>query len=87
MIAPQPERCDCGAAIYWATTEAGHPMPVDAEPHPDGTAILRYRRTDRGWRISVRIVALGKPLAPGEKRRRTHWATCKDAAKHRRGGR
>jgi hypothetical protein len=66
-------------------------MPVDAEPHPDGTAILRMHWSndlianldEDGMVVTVRLVPVGQPLQPGEQRRRTHWSTCPNAKTHR----
>lgn len=59
----------CGAAILWTETEQGRPMPVDATPTGKGIALI--------------------PLADGRTRSRvidvyvSHFATCPNAAKHR----
>lgn len=80
--APQhePKRCGCGAAIFWAQTEAGRSMPVDAEPTPDGNVVLY----DRGGSVCARVLKKGEEPGPLEKRRRPHWMTCPNAAQHRR---
>jgi len=70
-VAPSVTRCSsCGAAITWAETELGKRIPLD-------------------WPPQKRVVL--EPRCPGgpEKARVVdsfvaHFATCKDAAKHRR---
>ena len=82
MNAPNPSECrSCGAPIYWAETEAGHPHPVDVTPCDTGTAVLRLVVGGKP-RLTVRIVPVGQPLQAGEKRRMTHWGTCPNAKQH-----
>ena len=83
----------CGAAIRWAETRTGKPIPLDAEPHPDGPVVLEPRP---GGKPSLAIV-VGKPkpapaqldlLAPplevdDRPRWMPHHATCPDAPRFR----
>lgn len=113
------EKCrSCGAEIYWAKTEAGKLMPVDAEPAEDGNCVLYapllgdgltrelrvlvYRsREVETLRELVKVVTLekaedhqltqlGKDRARAiecfreGKQRKSHFATCPDADRHRR---
>jgi hypothetical protein len=65
------DRCKtCGAEIIWAETERGRPMPVDAKP-------LKV----------ILLEDLGELFAPKAKVVNafvSHFATCPDAAEHRR---
>lgn len=73
------EHCrSCGAAIRWVKTQKGKAMPVDWEPSCDGN--LRVI-------LGVAIVLNGEELS---KHRngvtplyQSHFATCPDAALHR----
>lgn len=66
----------CGAPIVWAITEAGKRVPLDAKPiriaivarDNDGAEIL-----DNGARV----------IARGENGYVSHFATCPNAAAHR----
>lgn len=66
----------CGAAIKWASTPGGKPMPLDAKPNPDGNVILR------GGHALVMGSQLG--LFDGETLYASHFVTCPDAASWRR---
>jgi hypothetical protein len=63
----------CGAPLLWAKTAAGQRMPLDAVPSPDG-----------GWVYAgpekIRAAVEDDTVA----RYVPHWATCPDAASHRR---
>ena len=59
----------CGAAIVWAKTTTGKSMPLDAEPVPDGNIVLHE----------------GVAYVTGTGDRKSHFATCPNAARHRRG--
>ncbi len=39
-VAPIVDCNRCGAEIRWYRTENGKPMPVDADPNPEGNVIL-----------------------------------------------
>ncbi|MFI6819751.1 hypothetical protein ACIBJE_02215 [Micromonospora sp. NPDC050187] len=70
------ETCrSCPAQIIWAVTERGKPMPVDAEPTPDGNVLLEQLPTGLRARVLPAHRAFG---------RKSHFASCKDAAKWRR---
>lgn len=69
----------CGAAIEWATTENGKRMPVDAKPLTlPLPGVFRLR-----WTPGNPV-----PLAVSVKREEgfynSHFATCPNAASHRR---
>jgi hypothetical protein len=72
---PAPAKCrSCSAAIYWAKTKDGTTMPVDAEPAEDGNLVLSMRP----WG-SVEVRPWVPEMGPAFKRRRSHFATCRDA--------
>jgi hypothetical protein len=76
-VTHDPKKCrSCQASIFWAKTEAGRSMPVDAHPHPDGRVIL----ADRGGTIVARMLKEGEAARPGEVPRRPHHMTCPQAA-------
>ena len=64
----------CSAQIFWAKTTAGKAMPIDAKPVEDGNV----------WLDANQVASVGKPVA-GSLRYVSHFATCKNAAKHRKG--
>lgn len=73
-------RCkSCRAPILWTTTEGGARMPVDFSPSVDGTVAIVVEIIDgrRAWRS--RIAELGESVV----RRKSHFATCPNAAAHR----
>lgn len=75
----------CHAEILWARTETGKRMPLDADPIADAIAetrglfVLRDRHSAEG---PLAIAAWG--LEGTEPHYRSHFASCPDAAKHRR---
>lgn len=72
-----PKQCrSCGAQIYWAKTEAGKSMPVDAEPVPDGNVIL----FDRRGSVLALVLHRGEVPPPGAKLRQAHFRTCPNSA-------
>lgn len=76
---PETAKCrSCGAAIIWAKTESGRSMPLDAEP-VDPTRVNTTCILDRGV---ARFGAIDGPS--GEPRYVSHFATCPNAARHRR---
>jgi hypothetical protein len=73
-------RCrSCGAPIRWTRTEKGRRMPIDPEPVPEGNIVLRELDEATPLALSVPPAAF-----PDEPRYLSHFATCPDAAKHRR---
>lgn len=63
----------CGAAIVWAKTKAGKHMPMDPEPEQLLVEIGTGTDGERIW-----------PVVEVRKAWRSHWATCPQAAEHRR---
>lgn len=79
VILPDPEKCrSCSAPIYWAVTEAGKSIPVDAEPIPTGNMALNFLTAG----VSARI--LGRSEHHNGARYQSHFVTCPNANKHRR---
>lgn len=78
-MADQAKCRSCGAPILWVVTTLGKRMPLDAEPHPDGNVSL----VPAGAMVlPAELVEQGKKI--GSKRYRSHFATCPNAAQHRR---
>lgn len=68
-------RCrSCAAPIIWARTEKGKAMPLDAEPDQRGNCWF-----DDGGKMRV-----GGADRPDRLRYLSHFATCPQAATHRR---
>lgn len=79
-------RCrSCGAPVEWAETLGGKAIPLDLEERPDGNLRV-VEVTRRGAPIVAYLSkeALGHPAAG---RRVTHFATCPNAASHRKADR
>lgn len=86
----------CGAEILWAVTENGKRMPVDAEPVPAGTILLRHLHvgeppvahiTTREERETLDDALKSRYEQTGESPTLllfvSHFATCPNAAQHR----
>ena len=73
----------CGAPIIWRRTPTGGRIPLDADPRPNDGNVLDY-----GDELAIVVLSHAGlvPLdaAPGGTLRVSHFATCPDAAKHRR---
>lgn len=81
MIRPRFSRCrTCGASIIWAVTEHGRKIPVDAKPIAEGNLVLDEDCFDGLRARHVRDVE-----GAFEERYMTHFATCAQASKWRRG--
>ena len=95
MIEGNESRCtSCRARIVWArSATTGKAMPIDVEPHADGNIVLRLdpvpeapkRRQRVAYVIGTRTDYPGPQggLSPTEPRYRSHFATCPNAAQHR----
>lgn len=75
----------CNAAVQWTRTSKGKPMPLDADPHPDGTFLALPDPHAAGPTIAEFIPAALRGQYPG-KLHRSHFATCPNAAAHRKAG-
>lgn len=76
----------CHAPIVWALTEAGKPMPFDAEPSRDGNYVLLDDTDDEGRPIRRSRYSPSQPtmgLFDPRDHFMPHWATCPRAAQHR----
>lgn len=77
----------CGAPVLWIVTRLGRRMPVDAEPHSKGNILVLDPPNGRS---PIGHVLGGDALwealhgAP-ERVHRSHFSTCPDADKHRKG--
>ena len=71
-----PTTCrSCGAPIEWRQTAAtGKLIPLDLEPRTDGNLV-----------VTGGLASQAKMFDPPESRRVSHFATCPQAAKWRRG--
>lgn len=80
-MSANPATCrSCGAAILWATSPTGKRIPLDANPHPDGTVQLdaAVARVLKDAELHyARSVAVGPTLYL------SHFATCPDAKQWR----
>jgi hypothetical protein len=70
----------CPAQIRWAVTTKGKRIPLDLDPRDDGNVTLEL--IDGVWHATVH----GKDavIPAGTKRFISHFATCVNAARHRR---
>lgn len=77
---PTEAKCkSCGAPIYWVTTAAEKAMPVDVAPDPSGGFVLSLRPSTGQLRAEV----FGNETHRARKRYTSHFATCPNAAAHR----
>lgn len=65
----------CGAPIFFAATGTGKRIPLDAEPTEDGNIVILDGEAC--------VIPKGTYLA-GKPQYRSHFATCPNAARHRR---
>lgn len=76
----RPATCrSCGAAIVWCKTANGKTMPVDAEPADSGNV-----RVADGIATVLGALEVHAARAAGEALRLSHFASCPQAAEHRR---
>lgn len=76
---PLHDRCDsCPAAVFWADTDRGAAMLVDAQPLVGGNLRLTKRPERRPLVTTVKA-----KLAFGQTLYRAHFASCPHAAEHR----
>lgn len=75
----------CPRLIVWARTDAGKPMPVDADYSTAGNVML-YRDDDGVVRAKVgKAGQLPMDAPPGAELHMPHFATCTGWPKKRRG--
>lgn len=80
----EPKACSsCGAPIFWGQLPSRKSMPVNAEPSADGNVRLLDRR---GSVLAFVLTGdeLARARAAGARLRTSHFATCANAAQHRR---
>lgn len=78
----EPARCkSCAAELAWATSPTGALLPLDAAPTGDGN--LAVHRDARGD-LQARPLKAGEEPHAHERRGTSHFATCPNAAAHRR---
>lgn len=70
----------CGASIVWTETVTGKSMPVDSEASPDGNVVIGRPDDPRNAPVA-RVLRKGE-MSPGP-RFKSHFATCPNAATHR----
>lgn len=70
----------CGAPVIWAVTASGKRMPVDAEPVEGGNV----RLDDVGLPDPQAVVFGGFSADHADTLHKSHFATCVNAAQHRR---
>jgi hypothetical protein len=76
------EKCkSCGAAIIWATTQSGKLMPLDAAPDPKGN--LAVQRYDKAIPATLVVPRSEMTEVLGLPTHKSHFATCPNAAAHR----
>lgn len=82
----------CSARIIWAEGPSGKAMPVDAEPSPTGNVQL-FRRPNGevyakvlGPEAAQNVRAAAEVLKAAHTLRTSHFATCANAAQHRKRG-
>jgi len=79
--APATALCSsCRAPIRWVVTLGDKRMPLDVDPHPDGTVV---RTVTRDGLVRARVLT-GDQLPAQETAYRSHFVTCPNAAQHRR---
>ncbi|MHB8867457.1 MAG: hypothetical protein ACYC6T_08120 [Thermoleophilia bacterium] len=75
----------CGVEILWVVTKSGKRMPLDAEPHPAGNIVIDDVLPPHTPTAHVLDGhALGLAWAAKVPVRFSHFATCPEAAQHRR---
>ena len=72
----------CLIKIDWAQLPDGKPVPVDRSSAGDPSGNLAVRRTGAGT-LLARVLKQGEQPEPGEVRGISHFATCPQAAEHR----
>lgn len=66
----------CGARIFFARTEKGKSMPLDAEPVPDGNIVLRDG-------VVNYLTGPEMDMPTDRPRYKSHYATCPQAGQWR----
>lgn len=74
----------CGARISWMKTDKGGTMPLDPDPVPDGNVIIVAKAEPRWTAHLAHVLSKDEAVPEGTKRYVSHFATCPQAAEHRR---
>lgn len=69
----------CGAPILWAETVKGRSIPIDVQPVHDGNIRLEQRDA-----LPPLAIVLTGQIENNMQRFRSHFASCPNAAQHRR---
>lgn len=81
MTASKSSRCrGCNAEMIWTVTEGGRTMPVDKEPHPEGTIRLR----EHNGTYFSKVLKADEARTHQGPLYRSHFATCENANRFRR---
>jgi len=83
----------CGAQIFWCVSATGKSMPLDCRPDPLGLLVLRepegeipglecYEEPMRALHVSA-LRKAGETVPESAERYTSHFATCPNAARHR----
>lgn len=73
----------CGARVLFAETASGARMIVDADGCDQGNVVVRW--DEESGKLRARVSASGMSIEPTETRHKTHFETCKNPNKFRKG--
>lgn len=79
MTEQLPTCTGCGAPIRWVLTLGDKRMPIDPDPHPEGTIV----RVDANGTVRAKVLT-GTDLPAQDTAWRPHWATCPASGDYRR---
>jgi hypothetical protein len=82
--AAAPKCSSCGAPILWAVTEAGKRMPLDYDEHEGGNVFLFRSPPGSGKPWTCKVGRQEDAPPQFASRHFSHFATCPNAAEHRR---
>lgn len=73
----------CEADMFWAVTTKNRRIPIDPQPVETGNIILGDEQPPYGYPLAMVLGKHDEPK-PGVPRYTSHFATCSQAASHRR---
>jgi hypothetical protein len=78
----------CGAPILWVRTTHARALPLNVDEDPEGIVTLRERarEADRFLGPLAVVHSVKNPPPAGVARYTSHFATCPNAARHRKSG-
>lgn len=76
--AAAPKCKSCHRPMRWVITNRGRKMPVDFDPHEDGNVVVNQNDRAEVYGATPTVVPDGSTL------HFSHFATCPNAAEHRR---